>query len=228
MILCLIVSFIILYISYDMNQLLTFDNMKIELSRYLIYIDKHPTQSVIIFFCIFLLVTGTSLPGAAVLALAAGGLFGFVNGVIIVSFASSIGATIAFFTSRTLLRNTVQNKFKNKLIQINKGIKKEGAFYLFGLRLVPLFPYFLINIIMGLTSINIFTFYWVSQLGMIPGTCVYVYSGTQLAKISSPSDIFSPSLITAFVMLGLFPLIAKRFTIFIRSKNILKVNNNRV
>jgi pyruvate/2-oxoglutarate dehydrogenase complex dihydrolipoamide dehydrogenase (E3) component/uncharacterized membrane protein YdjX (TVP38/TMEM64 family) len=163
-----------------------------------------------IFFLIYVAVTALSLPGAAVMTLAAGALFGLVWGVVIVSFASTIGATLAFLVARFLLHDTVQQRFGDKLKAINEGVRREGGLYLFTLRLVPIFPFFLINLMMALTPVRAFTFFWVSQVGMLAGTVVYVNAGTQLGRIESLSGLLSPALIGSFVLLGLFPLIAKR------------------
>jgi uncharacterized membrane protein YdjX (TVP38/TMEM64 family) len=167
---------------------------------------------------IYIVVTALSLPGAAVMTLAGGGLFGFWVGLVVVSFASSIGATLACFVSRFLLREWVQNKFGDKLHSINKGIEEEGAFYLFSLRLVPIFPFFVINLVMGLTGMRLVTFYWVSQLGMLAGTMVYVNAGKELAKIESLSGILSPGLIISFVILGLFPLTVKKLLAWYKAR----------
>ncbi len=162
------------------------------------------------FMVIYILVTSLSLPGAAVMTLAAGALFGLLTGTILVSFASTIGATIACFAARFILRDWIQGKFGDKLKTVNEGIEKEGAFYLLTLRLIPIFPFWLINLVMGLTKMPLKTFYWVSQLGMLAGTIVYVNAGKELAKIESLSGILSPTLIFSFVLLGLFPLITKK------------------
>jgi uncharacterized membrane protein YdjX (TVP38/TMEM64 family) len=159
---------------------------------------------------IYILVTSLSLSGAAVMTLAGGALFGLVTGTLIVSFASTIGATLACFVARFVLRDWVQGRFGNKLKTINEGIEKEGSFYLFTLRLIPIFPFWLINLAMGLTKMRLLRFYWVSQVGMLPGTIVYVNAGKELAKIESIKGILSPSLIISFVILGLFPLITKK------------------
>jgi uncharacterized membrane protein YdjX (TVP38/TMEM64 family) len=151
-----------------------------------------------------------SLPGAALLTLAGGAVFGLLWGVVIVSFASSIGATLAFLISRFLLRDWVQQRFGQRLQAIDEGVKREGAFYLFTLRLVPVFPFFLVNLLSGLTGMKARTFYWVSQLGMLAGTVVYVNAGTQLAKIDSLSGILSPGLLGSFALLGVFPLLARK------------------
>ena len=164
--------------------------------------------------------TGLSLPGAAILTLAGGAIFGLVWGVVIVSFASSIGATLAFLVSRFLLRDWVQAKFGDRLKPINDGIAKEGAFYLFALRLVPAFPFFVVNLAMGLTPIRTATYYWVSQVGMFAGTVVYVYAGTQLAQLTSLKGILSPGLLGAFVLLGLFPFVAKRVVTGLKARKV--------
>lgn len=158
----------------------------------------------------YILVTSLSLPGAAVMGLAAGALFGLVTGTIAVSFASTIGATLACAVSRFIMRDWVQRRFGDKLGMVNSGIEKDGAFYLFTLRLIPAFPFWLINIVMGLTKMPLKTYYWVSQIGMLPGTIVFVNAGKELAEIDSPSGIFSPGLIFSFIILGLFPIAAKK------------------
>jgi pyruvate/2-oxoglutarate dehydrogenase complex dihydrolipoamide dehydrogenase (E3) component/uncharacterized membrane protein YdjX (TVP38/TMEM64 family) len=172
--------------------------------------ESHPWQAALGFFAAYVAATGLSLPGATLLTLAAGAIFGLLWGTLLVSFASSIGATAAFLLSRFLLRDWVQSRFGARLRGVNEGVAKEGAFYLFTLRIVPAVPFFVINLAMGPTPIRARTFYWVSQLGMLPATLVYVNAGTQLAAIESPAGILSPSLLGAFVLLGLFPFIAKR------------------
>ena len=169
------------------------------------YFAAHPVQTGAIFFAVYVAVTGLSLPGAAIMTLVAGALFGLLWGTLIVSFASSAGATLAFLASRFVLRDWVQAKFGDKLKPINAGVEREGAFYLFALRLVPVFPFFVINLVMGLTPLRTRTFYWVSQVGMLAGTIAYVYAGTQLGQFR-----ISAGLVAAFVILGIFPLVAKR------------------
>ena len=159
---------------------------------------------------IYILVTSLSLPGAAIMTLAGGAMFGLLVGTIIISFASTIGATLACFVSRFILRDWVQGKFGDKLKTVNDGIAKEGSLYLFTLRLIPVFPFWLINLVMGLTKMPLKTFFWVSQVGMLAGTIVYVNAGKELAKIDSLSGILSPGLILSFVLLGVFPIIAKK------------------
>jgi uncharacterized membrane protein YdjX (TVP38/TMEM64 family) len=169
------------------------------------------------FFLLYVTVTAVSFPGAAILTLAAGALFGLVIGTIIVSFASTIGATLAFLASRHLFRDAVQSRFGDRLGAFNAGIEKDGAFYLFSLRLIPVVPFFVINLLMGLTSIRTRTYYWVSQVGMILGTIVYVNAGTQLARITTLRDVASPVLLASFAALGLFPWVARWIVAQIRS-----------
>ena len=166
------------------------------------------------YMLIYVIVTAMSLPGAAVMTLAGGAIFGFITGLVAVSFASTIGATLACFVSRFILRDWVQGKIGDKLKTVNEGVEKEGAFYLFTLRLIPVFPFWLINLGMGLTKMPLKTFYWVSQVGMLAGTAVYVNAGKELGKIDSLSGILSPTLIASFVLLGLFPIAAKRSIAF--------------
>ncbi|UCD34034.1 MAG: TVP38/TMEM64 family protein [Nitrospiraceae bacterium] len=170
------------------------------------------------YMVIYILVTSLSLPGAAIMTLAGGALFGLVAGTIAVSFASTIGATLACFVSRFILRDWVQGKFGDKLRTVNEGIEKEGSFYLFTLRLIPIFPFWLINLVMGLTKMPLRTFYWVSQVGMLAGTIVYVNAGKELGKIETISGILSPGLILSFVFLGLFPLLTKKSMAFYKSR----------
>jgi uncharacterized membrane protein YdjX (TVP38/TMEM64 family) len=167
---------------------------------------------------IYIFVTSLSLPGAAVMTLAGGALFGLITGTIVVSFASTIGASIACFVSRFILRDWMQGKFGDRLKSVNKGIENEGAFYLFTMRLIPVIPFWLINLLMGLTKMPIRRFYWVSQIGMLAGTIVYVNAGKELAKIESLSGILSPSLIFSFILLGLFPLITKKLLGWYKSR----------
>ncbi len=170
------------------------------------------------FFILYLLITAFSLPAASLMTLIAGSLFGFWQGLLLVSFASSLGATLAFLMARFILGEKLKQRFSQQLPRFHQGFKEEGAFYLFALRLVPLFPFFMVNLLMGLLPIKTWTFYWVSQLGMLAGTCVYVYAGTELGKIRQLSDISSPGLIAAFVLLGLFPLISKKLMHYFRAK----------
>ncbi|BFM50020.1 FAD-dependent oxidoreductase [Marinomonas sp. THO17] len=205
---------------FDLHQLLTLTGLKDGLVQFEAWRNDSPILVGGGFLLLYVLVTALSLPGAAIMTLAAGALFGLGWGLLIVSFASSIGATLAFLVSRYLLQATVQSKFGDRLAAINQGIEKEGAFYLFTLRLVPVFPFFLINLLMGLTRIRAFTFYWVSQLGMLAGTFVYVNAGTQLGQIDSLSGILSPSLLLSFVLLGVFPLASKKILDWLKARRV--------
>jgi uncharacterized membrane protein YdjX (TVP38/TMEM64 family) len=162
------------------------------------------------YMLIYIVATALSLPGAVILTLAGGALFGLVTGTIVISFASTIGATLACLVSRFLLRDWVQARFGEKLQRINAGMEEEGGLYLFTMRLIPVFPFFVINLAMGLTRIKLSTYYWVSQLGMLPATMVYVNAGKELGKLESLAGILSPSLIFSFVLLGLFPITVKK------------------
>lgn len=207
-----------LFFTFELQQYLTLDYLKESQVRFADLYHAKPALVIGAYMGIYILVTALSLPGAAILTLAGGALFGLVTGLIVVSFASSIGATLACFVARFVLRDWVQNKFGDKLSTINEGIAKEGAFYLFTLRLIPVFPFFVINLVMGLTKMSLFTFYWVSQLGMLAGTAVFVNAGKELAKIDSLSGILSPGLIGSFVILGLFPLIVKKLVTFFQAR----------
>jgi pyruvate/2-oxoglutarate dehydrogenase complex dihydrolipoamide dehydrogenase (E3) component/uncharacterized membrane protein YdjX (TVP38/TMEM64 family) len=172
------------------------------------------------FFAIYVAVAALSLPGAAIMTLLAGAIFGLLVGTVVVSFASSIGATLAMLFARYVLRDSIQSRFGARLADIDKGVQRDGAFYLFTLRLVPLFPFFVVNLLMGLTKMKATTFYWVSQLGMLAGTLVYVNAGTQLARIDSLKGILSPGLLLSFVLLGVFPLVAKKIIDTIKARRV--------
>ena len=174
------------------------------------FVEANPVLAPAAFLVLYIAVTGLSLPGAALLTLIAGAAFGLVLGTVLVSFASSIGATVAFVLARYLFRDVVQRRFAAPLARINEGIAKDGAFYLFALRLVPAFPFFAINLGMALTPLKVTTFYWVSQVGMLAGTVVYVNAGREIGKLESLSGILSPTLIASFALLGLFPLVARK------------------
>ena len=222
LLLVIAITLVALFFHYDLNQLLTLDGLKGSMDQFGEWREQSPLLVIGGFFVLYILVTALSLPGAAILTLAAGALFGLVEGFIIVSFASSIGALLAFLVSRYLLRDSIKNKFPERLKAIDEGVQKEGAFYLFTLRLVPVFPFFLVNLLMGVTGIKAWTFYWVSQLGMLAGTVVYVNAGTQLADIESLSGILSPKLIFSFVLLGLLPLIGKAIVNKIKQRKVYK------
>ncbi|MCK6432272.1 MAG: FAD-dependent oxidoreductase [Burkholderiaceae bacterium] len=199
-----------LFFGLDLGRFLSLAAIKESQADLLAWRDEQPLVAGLLFFASYVAVTALSLPGAAVMTLAAGALFGLGWGTVIVSFASSIGATVAFLVARWLLGGWVQSRFGDRLASMNAGIAKEGGFYLFTLRLVPVLPFFVINLAMGVTKLRTWTFYWVSQLGMLAGTLVYVNAGTQLARIESLSGIVSPGVLGSLVLLGVFPLIAKR------------------
>jgi pyruvate/2-oxoglutarate dehydrogenase complex dihydrolipoamide dehydrogenase (E3) component/uncharacterized membrane protein YdjX (TVP38/TMEM64 family) len=217
-----IAAAISVFFIFDLQRFLTLEAMKAQQASIENYRSAHPGLAIAIYGLIYISVTGLSLPGAAVLTLAGGAIFGILWGTLIVSFASSIGATLAFLAARFLFRDAVKTKFGTHLQALDEGIKKDGAFYLFTLRLVPLFPFFMINLAMGLTALKTRTFYWVSQIGMLAGTIVYVNAGTQLAKIESLSGILSPGLVASFVLLGFFPLIAKTMIATLNAHKIYK------
>ncbi len=202
------------------HRYLTFDSVKSQQATIDGWYSAHPLATALGFFAAYVAVTALSFPGAAIMTLAAGAIFGLVWGTLIVSFASSIGATLAFLASRFLLRDWVQQKFGQQLKTLNEGVKREGALYLFTLRLIPVVPFFVINLAMGLTPIGTWTFYWVSQLGMLAGTLVYVNAGTQLAQLQSPAGILSPGLLGAFVLLGIFPFIASRAVDYFKQRRV--------
>lgn len=197
------------YFAWDLHQLLSLESLKTHVLDLQMKQGESPWLFGLGFFIVYVIATALSLPGAVILTLAAGALFGVVRGTLIVSFASTLGATLSFLVARYLLRDTVQARYADRLKAINEGVKKEGLMYLFTLRLIPLFPFFLINLLMALTPISTLSFYWVSQVGMFAGTVVYVNAGTQLANLNSLSGILSPVMIFSFALLGIFPLIAK-------------------
>ena len=183
--------------------------------------SDHPIATYAIAFVIYVVVTGLSLPGAAVLTLVYGWYFGLVRGVILVSFASTMGATTAFLLSRYLLRDSIQSRFGDRLRAFNDNLEREGAFYLFTLRLIPAVPFFVINVVMGLTPMKTSTFWWVSQLGMLAGTIAYVFAGSTVPDLKTLAEqgvgsVMTPSLWAAFIVLGLFPLIARKLLKFVK------------
>lgn len=200
---------IVAYFVFDLGQILSLESFKASQADIVAAKDANPVLYIAGFFILYVAVTGLSIPGAAIMSLVAGALFGVVLGTIIVSFASTMGATLAFLSARFVLREWVQGKFGERLRAIDDGLEKDGAFYLFTLRLIPVFPFFVINLLMGLTRIKTRTFFWVSQLGMLPATIVFVNAGTQISRIESTSGLLSPTLIASFVALALFPWAAK-------------------
>ncbi|MDH4396230.1 MAG: FAD-dependent oxidoreductase [Limnobacter sp.] len=220
LVLLVFVGLIVAFFATGLNEQLTLASFKAQQAELAQLNSDNPWLVGGVYFGLYVLVTALSLPGAAIMTLAGGALFGLATGLILVSFASSIGATLAFLASRFLLKDWVQSKFGDRLKAINQGVEKEGGFYLFTLRLVPAFPFFVINLVMGLTPIKPFTFYWVSQLGMLAGTAVYVNAGTQLGQLDSLSGILSPGLLGSFVLLGIFPIVAKKILDKIKSARV--------
>ena len=207
---------------FDLGQFLTLEYLKQQQGEFTAFYRDNQLLTLGSYFAIYVLVTALSLPGAAIMTLAGGALFGVVIGSVIVSFASTLGATLAFLVSRFLLRDYVQNKFKDKLHAINEGVRKDGPFYLFTLRLIPLFPFFLINLLMGLTPIRTVQFFLVSQVGMLPGTIVYINAGAQIGAIESLGDILSLELLLSFALLGIFPLVAKKVIEYMNHRKYIK------
>lgn len=202
------------------NRYFSLEFLKESQARFAELRATQPLTLAAAYFLTYVAVTALSLPGATIVTLAGGALFGLGWGLLLVSFASSIGATLAFLTARFLLRDSVQSRFGQRLAEINRGIDKDGAFYLFTLRLIPVVPFFVINLLMGLTKMKARTFYWVSQLGMLAGTAVYVNAGTQLGQLNSLQGILSPALLGSFVLLGLFPLMARRLVEAVQKRKV--------
>ena len=221
-VLLLVVMLIAGFFIFGLDQYFTLQYMQSQRQEFIRYFHDHQALTIAVYFVVYVAVTALSLPGAALMTIVAGAIFGLLIGTVVVSFASSIGATLAFLVTRFLLRDYVQEKaqqkFSDKLSAINKGIEKEGSFYLFTLRLIPVFPFFLINLLMALTPIKTRQFYLVSQVGMLAGTIVYVNAGSELASLHSLSGILSPSLLLSFALLGVFPLLAKKLVGFIKAR----------
>lgn len=215
-----IIALIAAFFIFDLQSYLTLETLKAQQASIEAYRSNHPVSAIFIYALIYIAVAGLSLPGATILTLAGGAVFGLLWGTLIVSFASTIGATLAFLAARFLFRDAVKARFGDRLETINKGIDKDGALYLFTLRLVPAFPFFVINLVMGLTNLNTKTFYWVSQIGMLAGTVVYVNAGTQLGKLESLTDILSPGLVGSFILLGIFPLLANKIVEAIKANKV--------
>lgn len=220
LLLAAIVLVVALFFIFDLQRFLTLELIKASQHDFEVFYRNHTAATIAAYMLIYILVTAMSLPGAAVMTLAGGALFGLLVGTIMVSFASTIGATLAFLLSRFLFRDAIQQKFGDKLAAVNRGIEKDGNFYLFTLRLVPAFPFFMINVVMGLTPIKTAAFFFVSQIGMLPGTIVYLNAGTQLGKLESASGILSPAIILSFALLGIFPLIARKTVEFLKARKV--------
>lgn len=204
-----IVILAVAFLWFDLGRFLNLEYLKSRQADIDAFYHEHPLTLLAVYFAAYVAITGLSLPGAAIMTLAGGAVFGLLWGTVVVSFASTLGATVAFIVSRYILREGIQRRYGDRLKTINAGVERDGAFYLFTMRLVPAFPFFVINLVMGLTPMRTLTFALVSQLGMLPGTIVYVNAGTQLGRIESLQGILSPTLIGSFVLLGVFPLVAK-------------------
>ncbi len=210
----------IAFFALDLGRYFSLAFIKQSQADFTHYYALHPVKLTLAFFAVYVLITALSLPGAAIMTLASGASFGLVWGTIVVSFASTLGATLAMLAARTVLRDVIEKRFGKRLIEVNKGIDKDGAFYLFTLRLIPAIPFFALNLLMGLTRMKTLTFFWVSQVGMFAGTVAYVYAGTEIAKIDSLRSILSPGLLGAFVLLGIFPLVTKKIVDFVKQQQV--------
>lgn len=206
----LLAALVAVYFLLDLGRYLELGYLKSVQIQVVDWVRARPLTASAVFFALYVLVTALSLPGAAVMTLAAGAVFGLAWGLLLVSFASSVGATLAMLIARKVLGEWVQRRFARQLESVNRGLTRDGGFYLFGVRMVPLFPFFVVNLVMGLTAIGTWTFYWVSQVGMLAGTLVYVFAGTQLGAVERLGDILSPGLIIALSLLGVFPLLARK------------------
>ncbi len=208
------------YFFFGLGDYLTVEGIKQVAGDVGAYYERNPAQVIAGFFLVYVAVAAASLPGAAVMTLAAGALFGVLVGTIIVSFASTLGATLAFLASLYVLRDVIEARFGERLRTVNQGLESDGAFYLFTIRMIPLFPFFVVNLVMGLTRIGTWTFAWVSQIGMLLGTIVYVNAGTQLARIDSLSGIASPAVLASFALLGIAPWFAKAIIGWIKRRKV--------
>lgn len=219
-ILAFIATCIGLTLYFELHHYLSFSKIKEAQTGLQAYTSDHFWSVILGFSGVYILSTALSIPGASLLTLLSGGLFGVFIGVVIVSIASTAGATLSFLSSRFLLKDWVETKFSSPLSKINEGIEKEGGFYLFSLRLIPAFPFFVVNLLMGITKIKTSTYMWVSQLGMLPATIVYVNAGTRLSELESPAGILSPALIVSFAALGVLPIASKKILSLMSSKKI--------
>ena len=217
-VLLLLAALIAAFFFFDLGRFLSLAAIKHHQTRLAAVYAERPLAVVGIFFVAYVAVTALSLPGATVLTLVAGAVFGLGAGTVVASFASTTGATLAFLSSRYLLRESVQRRFGARLADVNAGIERDGALYLFSLRLVPLVPFFVVNLVVGLSGMRTRTFYLVSQAGMLAGTLVYVNAGTQLAQLDSLGGILSPALLGSFVLLGLFPLLARKLLVAVERR----------
>ena len=212
-----VLAMVAAFFVFDLGQYVSLEYFKQQQSTFNQYYLDNPVLVILIFAAVYILMTGASLPFATPLTVLGGAIFGTLAGSIVVSFSSTIGATIAFLVSRFLFRVAVESKFGDRLAKLQDGIEREGAFYVFGLRLVPIFPFVMLNSLLGLTKIKTWTYYWSSQLGMLLGTIVYVNAGKELANIDSLADIASPQLLASFIALGILPIASKYILNFLRS-----------
>jgi dihydrolipoamide dehydrogenase len=222
LIVALLAAAILSYFLFDLGQYLTLQYMQSQIATFQEFRDENFVMAALVYFLVYVLISAASLPGAMIFTLLGGAIFGLLWGTLLVSFASSIGATFSFLISRTLLRDYVQSRFGDYLAPINRGIEKDGSFYLFSIRMVPLFPFFMVNLVMGLTPINVVSFYFVSQIGMLLGTAVYVNAGSELAQITSLSGLVSAPVLFSLVLLGIFPLLGKLIVNSIRKNKIMR------
>lgn len=206
------------FIYFDLASYFTLEQLKSQQSALQAYRLDHPILVAALYSLVYIVVTALSLPGAALLTLTGGAVFGLVWGTILANLSATIGATLAFLIARYVLGDWVQKKFADRIEPVNQGIAQDGAFYLFTLRLVPVVPFFVINVVMGLTRLKVWTFFWVSQIGMLAGAAVYANAGTQLAKLESLSGILSPAMLASFALLGIFPLVAKKAVDLVRKQ----------
>lgn len=220
LVICAIIMLVALFYLFDLGQYFSLDYVKTSQDRFAMVYNAHPVMVIAAYMGIYIMMAALSLPGAAVMTLLGGALFGVVVGTIAISFASTLGATLACIVARFVLHDWVNRKVGKKLHVINAGIEKDGSWYLLTMRLIPVFPFWLINLAIGLTRMPVATFYWVSQVGMLPGTIVYVFAGTQLGRIESLSGILSPGVIVAFVILGLFPIVIKTIVKWYQTKRL--------
>ncbi len=211
---------VIAFFAFDLGHYFSLNFIKQSQGQLTAAYADQPLKISLAYLLIYVAITALSLPGAAILTLAGGAVFGLFLGTVLVSFASTIGATLAMLVARYVLRDSIEARFGRRLAEVNKGMEREGAFYLFTLRLIPAIPFFALNLLMGLTRMKTLTYFWVSQVGMLAGTAVFVYAGTEIAKIDSLQSILSPRLLGAFVVLGLFPLLAKRIVEILKRRKV--------
>ncbi len=221
--LCIIVL-IAMFLYFNLDSYFSLDQLKAKQAAINDYRLEHPVLVVFLYCSTYIAVTGLSLPGATILTLTGGAVFGAITGTILANLSATAGATLAFLISRYFIGSWIQRKFSDRIVLINKGIKRDGALYLLSLRMVPAVPFFVVNAVMGLTNIRVWTYIWVSQIGMLAGAAVYANAGTQLAKLDNLSQVFSPSLWLSFALLGLFPLFARKVIDWAKNNRTSKYN----